>query len=141
MNKNTIVRHHLLECILWPQENGKFKIINNSMQKLIDLGIYYDYKLCIEITNSEHWKLHHRAGSIDYNKVSKNTKEAMKKVSYEKLAYWKGKKNTPEQKQLKLQKMYNRRNAYLQYKEDGGKLKWNDFQKEFYGKYYYKGLV
>lgn len=32
MNKNTTVRHHLLECILWPQENGG-KLKWNDFQK------------------------------------------------------------------------------------------------------------
>ena len=56
----------------------------------------------------------------------------MKKVDYEKLAFWKGKKQTEEQKQKKIQKIIARKNAYLSYKEKGGHLKWNDFQKEFY---------
>lgn len=135
MNKQTLVRHHLLECILWPNGNGTFRTINNSMNRLIELGIYYDYKLCITITNSAHWSLHHSAGSIDYDKVSRNTKEAMKSVDYDKLAYWKGKKQTEEQKSIKIAKMHERRESYLQYKKEGGLLKWNEFQKKYFNNY------
>ena len=132
MNKQTLVRHHLLECILWPNGDGTFRTINNSMDRLIELGIYYDYKLCITITNSEHWSLHHAAGTIDYNKVAKNTKEAMKSVDYDKLAYWKGKKQTEEQKSKKVELIKQRRDVYNQYKAEGGKLNWNDFQKKYF---------
>ena len=136
LNKNTLVRHHLLECILWPNTNGTFRIINNSAERLIELGIYYDYKLCITITNSEHWKLHHASGTFSFgkefrDKVSKATKAGMKKVPKDKLAYWKGKKQTDEQKQNKVKKIKERRDAYLLYKANGGELKWNDFQRHW----------
>lgn len=132
MNKQTLVRHHLLECILWPNGDGTFRTINNSMANLKELGIYYDYKLCIIITNSEHWALHHAAGTIDYDKVSRNTKEAMKAVDYATLAYWKGKKQTEEQKSKKINKIRARRDAYLQYRNEGGALTWNEFQKKYF---------
>lgn len=51
-------RHHLLEIILWPREDGTFLKILNSMDKLKELGIYDDYKLCINISHSEHSSLH-----------------------------------------------------------------------------------
>ena len=53
-----IDRHHLLEIILWPNGDGTFKEIRNSAKKLHELGIYDDYKMCIEITTSEHARLH-----------------------------------------------------------------------------------
>ena len=58
MDKNTIVRHHLLEIILWPTADGKFVEIHNSKQRLIDLGVYNDFKCTITMSNSEHGKLH-----------------------------------------------------------------------------------
>lgn len=86
------------------------------------------------MTNSEHWKLHHACGSIDYDKIAKNTKEAMKEVDYDTLAYWKGKKQSDKQKMKKVNKILARRDAYNKYKSNGGTLKWNDFQREVYGK-------
>lgn len=59
MNKDTIVRHHLLEIILWPNEDGTFTEIRNSVSRLKELGIYNDFKMTIPITNSEHSALHH----------------------------------------------------------------------------------
>lgn len=35
--KNTIVRHHLLEIILWPNEDGSFTKIINSRNRLKNL--------------------------------------------------------------------------------------------------------
>lgn len=53
-----LVRHHLLEFILWPKEDGSFIEIRNSSARLKELGIYDDYKLCILLSRSEHAKLH-----------------------------------------------------------------------------------
>lgn len=61
------VRHHLLEILLWPNNDGTFRIIHNSMNKLKELGIYDDYKLTIEITSSEHSKLHSNNRSDEWN--------------------------------------------------------------------------
>lgn len=47
LNKDTIVRHHLLECMYYIDENGSKITINNSADRLKDLDIYFDYKLCI----------------------------------------------------------------------------------------------
>ena len=41
-------RHHLLEIILWPNNDGTFTKIINSKKRLEELGIYDDYKLCIK---------------------------------------------------------------------------------------------
>ena len=136
MNKETLVRHHLLELIFFKNADGTVTHINNSMSKLVELGIYYDYKLTITITNSEHWKLHHKYGTFGFDddfrsKVSKATKDAMKNVDYDKLAYWKGKKQTDAQKAKKLAKLRERTNAYREYKANGGILKFNEFQTEY----------
>lgn len=55
-----IHRHHLLEIILWPNDDGTFKTILNSAERLQQLGIYDDWKLTIQITCSEHSSLHNR---------------------------------------------------------------------------------
>ena len=57
-NKNTIIRHHLLEIILWPNGDGTFRTILNSAERLKELGIYDDYKMTIPMTQSEHCSLH-----------------------------------------------------------------------------------
>ena len=53
-------RHHLLEIILWPNNDGTFTKIVNSAQRLKELDIYNDFKLCIEIEHGEHTALHNR---------------------------------------------------------------------------------
>lgn len=75
------VRHHLLEILLWPNNDGTFRIIHNSMNKLKELGIYDDYKLTIEITASEHSKLHGNNRSDEWNErasISHKGKERMR---------------------------------------------------------------
>lgn len=61
MAKEIIDRHHLLEIILWPNDDGTFTEIRNSAERLQELGIYDDYKLTIPLTHSEHTRLHHAA--------------------------------------------------------------------------------
>lgn len=99
-----------------------------------ELGIYDDYKMTIEMTNSEHWKLHWKWGTINNKVISEKTKAAMKNVAYEKLAYWKGKKQTDEQKANKQKSIHRRAEAYKMYKIAGGTLKFNDFQQRFFHK-------
>ena len=53
-----IERHHLLECILWPNGDGTFRKIINRAKRLQDLGIYDDYKLTIPLDKSTHQTLH-----------------------------------------------------------------------------------
>jgi hypothetical protein len=53
-----IHRHHLLEIILWPNEDGTFRTSLNSRKRLIELGIYFDYKMTIPVSKSEHSSLH-----------------------------------------------------------------------------------
>jgi hypothetical protein len=60
-----IHRHHLLEIILWPNGDGTFRTILNSRKRLIELGIYFDYKMTIPVSKSEHSSLHGRNRSED----------------------------------------------------------------------------
>lgn len=89
------VRHHLLEIILWPNKDGTFKLINNSVKKLQELNIYKQFKLTIEITFSEHGALH---GKFSKNNPRftghKHTELARQKMS---IAYT-GKKRSEETK-------------------------------------------
>ena len=54
-------RHHLLEIILWPNTDGTYRTILNSRQRLKELGIYDDFKLCIRISAREHSSMHRLA--------------------------------------------------------------------------------
>ena len=53
-----IIRHHLLECILWPNGDGTFRKIVNLPDRLQKLGIYDDYKLTIPIERGVHASMH-----------------------------------------------------------------------------------
>lgn len=53
-----IDRHHLLECILWPNGDGTFRKIINRSKRLKDLGVYEDFKLTIPIDSSTHQTMH-----------------------------------------------------------------------------------
>jgi DNA-directed RNA polymerase alpha subunit len=53
-----IDRHHLLECILWPNGDGTFRKIINRAERLKELGIYDDYKLTIQIDHAAHSTMH-----------------------------------------------------------------------------------
>ena len=53
-----IDRHHLLECILWPNGDGTFRKIINKSKRLKDLGVYKDYKLVIKLDRSTHQTMH-----------------------------------------------------------------------------------
>lgn len=72
-----IERHHILEIILWPNEDGTFRTILNSMQRLKELGIYNDFKMTIPLTKSEHTKLHH-AGKTVSDETKRKVSEAHK---------------------------------------------------------------
>lgn len=56
---SNLIRHHLLEIILWPKKNGSIVEIRNSRKCLKDLGIY-DEHMTIEMTREEHAILHHK---------------------------------------------------------------------------------
>lgn len=68
-----IDRHHLLECILWPNEDGTFRKIVNTKNRLKELGIYYDYKLTIRIEHSAHSTMHREfKKGTEYEQVGDN---------------------------------------------------------------------
>lgn len=77
---NTIVRHHLLELILWPKEDGSFIEIQNSRARLKELGIYDDFKLTIPMSSSEHTSLHNK-GSWNYWYGKSPSDETRKKIA------------------------------------------------------------
>ena len=54
----TIDRHHLLECILWPNGDGTFSKIVNTWKRLDKLGVYDDWKLIIPIEHGVHASMH-----------------------------------------------------------------------------------
>lgn len=106
MDKNTIDRHHLLEIILWPNNDGTFRTIHNSATRLKELGIYDDFKMTIPLTRSEHSKLHHigkklseetRKKMCEMMKGRQITEEHRKKLSESK----KGKKRKPFSEETK----------------------------------------
>lgn len=53
-----IDRHHLLECILWPNGDGTYRKIVNRAKRLEELGVYDDWKLTIPIDYSLHQSMH-----------------------------------------------------------------------------------
>lgn len=59
---NNIIRHHLLEIILWPKNDGSIVEIRNSRKYLKELGIY-DKHMTIEMTREQHASLHHKGQS------------------------------------------------------------------------------
>lgn len=67
-------RHHLLEIILWPNEDGTFTEIRNSAKRLKKLGIYNDFKMCILISQSEHASLH----GLGKDRIGKTTSTCWK---------------------------------------------------------------
>lgn len=56
---SNIIRHHLLEIILWPMKNGSIVEIRNSRKYLKELGICNE-RMTIEMTRAEHASLHHK---------------------------------------------------------------------------------
>lgn len=129
--------HHRDECRNTPSG----LISHRSVQDLIDNDRYFNCpaKELIFLTQSDHWKLHHEMGTFSWDedfssKVSRATKAAMKNIPREKFAYWKDKKQTKEQKAKKLKLIKERKDAYWEYKANGGTLKYNEFQHEFFNK-------
>ena len=88
-----MVRHHLLEIILWPNSDGTFTEIRNTQKRLKDLGIYDDYKLTIIISRAEHAALHFKGLS-----KSEEHKYKISKSSVGKPGTNNGKKFTEEHK-------------------------------------------
>jgi hypothetical protein len=123
-----------------------------SRKELKKFGLYYDItpNELVFLTKLDHDKIHKRQEKAakaaklkntgrknneeQLARIAKATKEGMKQVPYEKLAFWKGKKQTEEQKAKKTLKIKMRRDEYQKYKLIGGTLKWNEWQKSFYGR-------
>ena len=121
-----------------------------TRDELIKFDLYYNRtpEELIFVTLEEHSRLHNNISkgsekAWEVNRGRKNkpeqllrisaaTKEAMKDVPYDKLAFWKGKKQTEEQKLKKSMKTKERSEAYRKYKAEGGELMFNDFQKKFF---------
>jgi hypothetical protein len=104
--KGTVMidRHHLLECILWPNGDGTFRKIINRAERLQELGIYDDYKLTIPLDKSTHQTLHRefekgteyeRIGDKNgmYGRTGKNA--PMYGIARNLSATWKGDKAGP----------------------------------------------
>lgn len=89
----------------------------------------------IFVTHADHWKRHGNFSTERYENITKGTIEAMKNVPYETLAYWKGKTNSKELTEKKRALICERRDAYNLYKNQNGKLKWNDWQRDVWTKY------
>lgn len=88
------VRHHLLEIILWPNDDGTFKKIINTADDLKRLGVYDDYKMTIEITNSEHTTMHnHNRDAKVNNKISASLKGRPSPMKGKACPYLAGEKN------------------------------------------------
>lgn len=73
-------RHHLLEIILWPNGDGTFREIRNSKSRLKELGVYNEWKMCIEIPHGEHTRLH-KTGSRHHLFGKSTPPEVCKKLS------------------------------------------------------------
>jgi hypothetical protein len=52
-------KHHLLECILWPNGDGTFRKIVNTQKRLKEIGAYDDHKMTIPIEHGAHTSMHH----------------------------------------------------------------------------------
>lgn len=121
-----------------------------TTEELMKYGLYFDRTPAelIFLTTGDHSIIHHRldkAVSIaqkvntgrkntpeQIRRISAATKEAMKDVPYDKLAFWKDKKQSEEHKLKRTLKTRERAEAYRKYKVEGGELMFNDFQKTFF---------
>lgn len=121
-----------------------------TRDELIKFDLYYNRtpEELIFVTREEHSRLHNSISKgaekawetnrgrkntpEQISRISAATKEAMKDVSYDKLAYWKDKSQSEEQKALKVKKIKERSEAYWKYKAEGGSLNFNDFQKKYF---------
>lgn len=90
-------------------------------------GIRISEDTKLKIKNSVHkWYEDNREEHIQ------KTKDGMKNVPYEKLAYWKGKKRDPEaiaKSKVGIKaRVAEDRNRYKEYKDSGGELIWNEWR-------------
>ena len=100
-----IDRHHLLECILWPNGDGTFRKIVNLPGRLRKLGIYDDYKLTIPIERGIHISMHRR-----FKKCTEYDDSGDKSPMYGKTGEnhpcWKGDKARPQALYVRAKKLY-----------------------------------
>ena len=110
-----IERHHLLECILWPNGDGTFRKIVNLPDRLQKLGIYYDYKLTIPIERGVHTSMHiNFKKGTEYEISGENTscygrtgdKHPLYGKSGNLSATWKGDKASTKTKYKRAKKLY-----------------------------------
>lgn len=110
-----IDRHHLLECILWPNGDGTFRKIVNPYKRLKKLGIYDDWKLVIPIEHGAHSTMHRqfKSGTEYGQEGDKNPmygrtgeKHPMFGNTREKAPSWKGDKAGPMGMYLRAKKLY-----------------------------------
>lgn len=146
-DKNTIDRHHLLEIIYWPNEDGSFTKIINSADRLKELGIYDDWKMTILLTKCEHSTLHRNNMTDEHrNKISKANKGRKRKPFSEehrnKMSITRkendlskgennpmyGKKHSNETKKKMCESLKKVRESYM---KDNLGLTWNEFQKHY----------
>lgn len=123
-DKNTINRHHLLEIILWPNGDGTFRTILNSVERLKELGIYDDFKMTIPLTKAEHTKLHMKGKT---RTVEQRKKESESRKGENNTFY--GKKHNEETKKKISESMKGRTRKPFsaEHKKkisDAAKLRW-----------------
>lgn len=97
------------------------------------LGIHISEDTKLKIKNSVHkWYEDNREEHI------KKTKEGMKNVPYEKLAYWKGKhasESTKNKLRISTKSIVDSaRMEYREYKDSGGELMWNEWRHKIWRK-------
>lgn len=111
-----IDRHHLLECIIWPNGDGTFRKIVNTMKRLDELGIYDDYKLTIPIEHSAHMTMHAEfKKGTEYELIGDKApmygrtgeRAPMHGRTGDKHHNWKGDKAGPGGKYNRYRKLYN----------------------------------
>ena len=126
-------RHHLLECILWPNGDGTFRKIINTAKRLDELGIYKDFKMTIPIEHRTHSLMHKEfKEGTEYELIGKNTPGYGKgyRVSGDKSGRWKGDKVGPTGMYWRAKKLYNSgqmtEEEFQPYREA-----WNKYQRDY----------
>lgn len=105
-----IDRHHLLECILWPNGDGTFRKIVNEAKRLRKLGVYWDYKLTIPIEHGIHISMHHKFKSgteYDLSERLSGEKNPMYGKSGVDAPRWHGDNVSPHQKMMRARKDFS----------------------------------
>jgi hypothetical protein len=66
-------KHHLLECILWPNGDGTYRKIINRAKRLKELGIYGKSKMTIPIERRLHQTMHREfEKGTEYERTGEN---------------------------------------------------------------------